>query len=159
MTVSTWVKIAAVCAFTVVAHQVFASEEALNLLLANPVQSDWQQVIDLTHRNDSKSLAVIALIICQVLFILSRTMLGEILGVYRLLVLAILSLLVTIGANLMSGKTWVESLLFDAGTLFAYQVAFHQIKRQWEKRRDDQETLKRSSGVCSFRVRKWWLKK
>ncbi|NJM09868.1 MAG: hypothetical protein HC883_02965, partial [Bdellovibrionaceae bacterium] len=38
---------------------------------------------------------------------------------------------------LVHGKSIIDSVFLDSGTLMAYQVLIHQIKRQWEKRDED----------------------
>lgn len=110
-------------------------------LLTEPTKSEWQLFTEGIRGFKGASFFVLALLLVQFLFLLFRTAIGEILGIHRLLVLAILSVGVTIGANLLAGKTVIESIILDSGTLMAYQVLFHQIKRQWEKRDEDLEHL------------------
>lgn len=106
-------------------------------LLQAPSQDEYSNFVSGIRGAKGLSWFVLALVGCQGLFLIFRTMLGEILGVYRLLVLAILSLGATIGVNLLSGKTIIDSVVLDAGTLMAYQVLLHQAKRQWDKRDED----------------------
>lgn len=106
-----------------------------------PSQSEWDVFIQGLRGLKGMSWFVAALLGVQGLFLLFRTVVGEVLGVYRLLVLAILSVGATISVNILSGKGVIESIILDSSTLIAYQVLFHQIKRQWEKRSDDKARI------------------
>lgn len=108
---------------------------------AEPMSSEWQKFVDQVHGAQGMSYFVGALLLVQFIFLLLRTVIGEMLGIHRLLVLAILSLGATISANILSGKSVIDSVLMDAGTLWSYQVLFHQLKRQWEKRDEDRTKL------------------
>lgn len=112
-------------------------------LFAEPMQSDWDQLVNNVKNTGSATWYATAFLLVQSLFLIFRTALGEILGIYKLLVLASLSLLVTIGTNIFSGKSVFESLLLDSGTLMAYQVLVHEAKVQWKKR-----NANRRSNIC-----------
>ena len=73
----------------------------------------------------------------QCLFVVFKAQFTRILGIYRLFVLAFLSVVATISLNIVHGKTLRESIFSDASTLLAYQVLIHQVKKQWEKQEDE----------------------
>lgn len=129
-----------------------AQDFAADALLSAPALSEYERFLIGVRGISGASWFVLALVVAQGLFLLLRTVCGEILGIYRLLVLAILSVLATIGANILGGKTIIQSVLLDASTLMAYQVMFHQIKRQWEKRNEDRERINLERASDSLRV-------
>jgi len=102
-----------------------------------PSESEWAYLIESIRGLKGASWFMIAVVAVQGVFYLFRSSLGQMLGIYRLLVLAVLSVLVTIGTNIISGKSVIHSVLLDSSTLLAYQVLFYQIKKQWEKREVD----------------------
>ncbi len=102
-----------------------------------PSESEWSDFFNLLRGLKGASWFAVAVVVVQGVFYLLRSSVGELLGIYRLLVLAVLSVLVTIGTNIMAGKTVIHSILLDSSTLLAYQVLFYQIKKQWEKRDQD----------------------
>ena len=77
------------------------------------------------------------LLLVQSLFLMFKTHFTEALGIYRLVALGALSLIATIVLNVMLGKTLEKSLLSDSGTLLAYQVLLHQMKKQWNKQESE----------------------
>ncbi len=121
-------------------------------LLSAPAASEYQAFLNGVRGAKGASWFVLALVGAQALFLLLRSVCGEILGIYRLLVLAILSVLATIASNILGGKSVVQSVLLDAGTLMAYQVLFHQVKRQWEKRNEDRVRIALERNANELRV-------
>lgn len=115
-------------------------------LFSEPMRSDWDHLISSIKSTGSATWYATAFLLVQSLFLIFRTALGEILGIYKLLVLASLSLLVTIGTNILSGKSVFESLLLDSGTLMAYQVLVHEAKVQWKKRNANSSYICESCG-------------
>lgn len=76
---------------------------------------------------------LLASALVQSLFVVFKAQFIKLLGIHRLIVLAALSVIATISVNVVSGKSVVVSVLSDSGTLLAYQVLIHQIKKQWDK--------------------------
>ena len=106
-----------------------------------PTQSDWELLVSNIKDAGSPTWFMLMFVVVQSLFLIARTMLGEILGIYKLLVLAILSSLVTIGTNITAGKSLFESILLDSGTLMAYQVLIHELSVQWKRRNEDRARI------------------
>jgi hypothetical protein len=111
----------------------------------DPSASDWMALSTQIHGLLGLGLFGIAFLIVQVLFLLFRTSVGQVLGVYQLLVLSALSVLVTIGAKIVTGQPLI-SVLTDGPTLIAYQVLINQVMKQWKKMGTDAASLKSSSN-------------
>lgn len=97
-----------------------------------PLLSDWQILSQQIHGLHGLGLFGIAFLIVQGLFLIFRTAIGKVLGAYKLIVLAVLSVVVTIGVKLLSGELLL-TVLTDGPTLLAFQVLMNQIYQQWEK--------------------------
>lgn len=105
-----------------------------------PDINDYEQLISSIKGIHGLTLFGGAFITVQILFFALRGPLGSLLGIHRLLVLSILSVLVTIGTKLISGDSLL-TVLTDAPTLLSFQVCLHQFIRQWSKRESDRSEL------------------
>jgi hypothetical protein len=115
----------------------------------DPSQNEWSEVVTRSREFHSLSAFAVAVLLVQGIFLLIRTSLGELIGVHRLLILSILSVVVTIGTKLVQGEP-VLLALFDAPTLISYQVLSHQLMKQWRKREEDRGLLaSHSDSDCS----------
>ena len=106
-------------------------------MAAVPVEREIHEIMESVRGFEGLQGFAFALIFVQGLFLIFRAHLGVFLGFYRLLFVAVLSVVATILVNIVSGKSIVQSVFLDASTLLAYQVLLHQIKKQWEKRGED----------------------
>ena len=104
-----------------------------------PTPTDWDLLIQNARGAAGAGLFVMALVICQGLFLLFRTALGDLLGFHKLLILAGLSVVVTVGTKLLHGEPW-QTVFTDAPTLMAFQVLIDQwMKHQnrWRTARNE----------------------
>lgn len=128
----------------------FSFNISADTIFAEPMREDWDSLLNHVSESGSASWYATMFVMVQAFFLIFRTTLGDLLGIYKLLVLASLSLTVTILSNVMAGKSIFESLFLDSGTLMAYQVLAYQVKKQWEKRRD--ESVNNTCSVCGVRL-------
>ena len=105
-----------------------------------PVQDEWDQWLTML-RDKPATFFTITFVAVQFMFMIFRTVAGEMLGIHKIMVLAILNVFATILANVSTGKSWLHSIFGDAGSLMAYQVLFSQCQVQWRKRAIDCENL------------------
>jgi len=106
------------------------------LAYAEPTMDEWQSLTDNFKNSENLDLFGYAFLACQALFLFSRSLVGEHLGLRNLIFLALLSLVVTIGTKYLAGIS-ILTALTDAPTLMAYQVLLHQIVKQWKKKELD----------------------
>jgi len=78
----------------------------------------------------------------QLAFIFLRTKIGDVLGIYKILVLSLLSIAVTILGKILAGQNLLTAFT-DAPTLAAYQVFLNQVVKQWSKIEDDKKKLRK----------------
>lgn len=105
------------------------------------VQLELRSIIDsIAKINGFKLLGLIA-VIAQALVLAFKFLLERLSGIYRLLILNLLTLGIGIVLLRLQGMNWVETLLHSQTTAMA-QVFFHQIIKQvLKKPRDDYAVL------------------
>jgi uncharacterized membrane protein len=105
-----------------------------------PDVNDFESLLNFLHGKGGIGFFGAAFVAVQILFLILRGPLGSLIGLHRLLILSVLSVMVTIGEKLMTGTPLIQAV-FDAPTLMAFQVMAHQFMKQWGKRHEDSMEL------------------
>jgi len=105
-----------------------------------PSQDEWAIISEQVKGISGLTWFGLAILSVQGLFFICRTAIGDLLGIHRLLILSVLSVIVTIGTKIVRGEA-ISSALIDSSTLMAYQVLAHQLVIQFGKRKRDAEDL------------------
>lgn len=108
---------------------------------AEPAIADWDAFLLMAKGASGLTWGIAALLLVQLLFLLCRTVLGDMLGIHKILILALLCPLANISVGILAGKSVFESIFSNSAVLWSFQIAGAQIVKQWQKRKEDARKL------------------
>ncbi len=109
-------------------------------MFMEPGLFDYQKLSASIQSMSTLEFKTICYVTAQALFILFRTRFGKMLGLYKLLVLAVFNVLILVLGNLIRDVDLIV-VLTDAPTLLGLQVLVDQVFKQRQKMEQDREEI------------------